>query len=415
MFHRVGCCNLALASSPEEAALKAHEPGPARQTCRVGIIGGGQLGWMLCRAAQELHLDTIVLTPQAECPAAAQAGQLLIGGLDDTAAARRLAVAADVITFEIEAVAPSVLELLAAAAESGSVRIHPAPSILLLLQSKLRQKLWLDTQDFPTAAFVEGTGSPGDAAAAKTLGLPMVQKAAFGGYDGRGVQVIRKAADLGGLWPVPSVLETYVADATELAVIVARGMDGSMVTYQPASMHFCPVGNILDTVCAPAAISRDLAARAMRLAEGIVDRLEGVGVFSIEMFLTREGTLLINEISPRVHNAGHLSLEACETSQFEQHLRAVTGMPLRSSAQHRPAAMKNLLFDAGLARLCGRPPSHWEGDDGSFAVYWYGKRDGTPRRKMGHVTALADTPSGAERLASAASNRLWNPRTRAIA
>lgn len=393
--------------------MKDLEPGPAAQRCRVGIIGGGQLGWMLCRAARELHMETIVLTPQAECPAAAQADRLLIGGLDDPDIAARLADIADVITFEIEAIAPVVLELLASRAESCAVQVHPAPGVLLLLQNKLRQKLWLEKYGFPTAPFMAGAGTPEDATTAGQLGLPLVQKAATGGYDGRGVQIIRDTSSLEKLWPVPAVLEAFVGDAIELAVVMARAADGSMATYQPASMRFHAEGNVLDTVFAPAAISRDQAVRAMRLAEDIVDRLDGVGVFCIEMFLTVKDELLVNEISPRVHNAGHLTLEACETSQFEQHLRAVTGMALRSSGQHRAAAMKNLLFDASLAHLCGRAPTH--SFSGDVAMYWYGKRDGIPRRKMGHVTALADSSSAAERLASAASNRLSHSPSGALA
>lgn len=354
-------------------------------------------------------METIVLAPRTECPAAAQADRMLIGGLDDIESASRLAQAADVITFEIETIAPGVLEMLASAVESGSVQVYPAPGVLLLLQNKLHQKQWLESQGFPTAAFVAGAGTTEDVMAATNLGLPLVQKAATGGYDGRGVQIIRDVWSLERLWPVPSVLEAFVPNAVELAVIVARAVDGSVATYQPASMRFHAAGNILDTVSSPAAISRDLGNRAMRLAEDIVTGLNGVGVFSIEMFLTNEGELLINEISPRVHNAGHLTIEACETSQFEQHLRAVTGMPLRSSIQRRPAVMKNLLFDANLAHLCGRGPTRSIGDDAAFAVYWYGKLEGTPHRKMGHVTALADTISAAEHRADAACDRLAAP------
>lgn len=385
------------------------EPAAAAQTCRVGIIGGGQLGWMLCRAARDLHMESIVLTTQLECPAAAHADRLLLGGLDDVAAAARLADAADVITFEIETVTPAVLEMLASRAESGSVQVRPAPGVLLLLQNKLHQKQWLEQHGFPTAAFVAGTGTADDAKAARRLGLPMVQKAATGGYDGRGVQIIRDASSLEQLWPVPAVLEAFVADAVELAVVVARAADGSMATYQPALMRFHTEGNVLDTVSAPADITRDLTARAIRLAEDIVYHLDGTGVFSIEMFLTQNDELLINEISPRVHNAGHLTLEACETSQFEQHLRAVTGMTLRSTAQHRPAAMKNLLFEASLTHLCDRAPARSISEDAALAVYWYGKRHGTPGRKMGHVTALAESSPAAECLANAASRHLSIP------
>lgn len=377
------------------------QPANAGARSRVGIVGGGQLGWMLCMAARGLGLETVVLSADADCPAAAAADRVIAGGLDDVDAARRLAADVDVVTFEIESVAPEVLRRLQAEVETGEVAVWPAPGVLLLLQNKMHQKQWLVRHGFPTAEFETLPGGPVDVgAAAARLGLPLVQKAAVGGYDGRGVQILRDAASLSGLWPVAGVLEAFVPHEVELAVVTARAAAGHVVSYPPVAMRFRGEANILDTVISPAPVAESVARRAEQLAHRIVEQLDGVGVFAVEMFATESGEVLVNEISPRVHNAGHLTAEACATSQFEQHLRAVTGMPLGSAAQARPAVMKNVLYCEGLAHWCARPPGRELGDGGSVAVYWYGKRRGTPLRKMGHVTALADDVATAERLAA---------------
>lgn len=368
-------------------------------TRKVGIIGGGQLALYLCRAAKDLAVETVVLASDADCPAAQAADALIVGGADDVDAASELARRSDVVTFEIEGVSREVLEYLAARAAQGTLKVAPSPEIMLTLQNKVLQKQWLSRHGFPTADFqlIDGTPPDLDAVQAR-LGLPLVQKTAVGGYDGRGVQIIRGQAGLEQLWPAAGVLEAFVPHALELAVVTARAADGSQLSYSPVAMAFNAGANVLETVRSPAGVSQRIARMATSLAEEVVNSLEGIGVFAVEMFVTTQHELLINEISPRVHNSGHLTLEACETSQFSQHLRAVTGLAMGPVTQRRPAVMQNVLFTPELAELCRTDAHCVVSGDGSAFVHWYGKKEGRPMRKMGHVTALAADVAAAERL-----------------
>lgn len=351
---------------------------------RIGIYGGGQLGLYLCRAARDLGLFTTVVTPDPESPACAVADRVLSGALDDLALAARLVAEVDVVTFEIEAIPAPVLDYLEQAEARRQVLVAPRPATLRLLQNKARQKAWLAAHGMPSAPFRTCAGGLDEACkAARGLGLPVVQKLQHGGYDGRGVQVLRSAADLARLWPEPSLVESYLPGVRELAVLVARARDGSLRSYAPVSLQFNAGQNVLETVIAPAAVAPETVARAATLATRAIDRLGSPGLFAVELFLRVDGTLLVNEISPRVHNAGHHTLEACPTSQFEQHLRAVVGLPLGETQPTRQAVMHNLLWTPELERT-GAPSAH---GDGEF-VHWYGKREPRPWRKMGHVTRL---------------------------
>jgi 5-(carboxyamino)imidazole ribonucleotide synthase len=366
---------------------------------RIGIMGGGQLGLYLCRAAADLGLQTVVLTPEADSSAAAAASELQIGGLDDVAAATRLARSVDVVTFEIESIAPAVLEHLAVLAREDGPRVLPDPAIMLTLQNKVLQKQWLARHGFPTSEFVVLDGDAPDAAALiARFGLPLVQKSAFGGYDGRGVQIIRTEGDAHRLWPGPSLVEAFVTHEQEIAVLTARGRDGAVVSYPPSSMRFNAEANVLETVTCPARLPADVARQAVTLAENIVVALGGVGLFAVEMFVTPgapEGPVQVNEISPRVHNAGHLTMEAFDTSQFAQHLRAVAGLPLGDVTQTRPAVMKNILYtpDLEVPDAAGAVSS---AQSATVFVHWYGKKGAKPLRKMGHITALAADEQSAE-------------------
>jgi 5-(carboxyamino)imidazole ribonucleotide synthase len=380
---------------------------------RIGIMGGGQLGLYLCQAAKELGLTTVVLNPEADCSAAAVADSLLVGGLDDVSAADRLAADVDLVTFEIESVAPAVLEHLANLARDRGLRVYPDPQIMLTLQNKVLQKEWLRRHGFPSSDHVVLHGGvPDTAALVARFGLPFVQKAAFGGYDGRGVQIIRTEADLAGLWTGPSLIEAFVAHDQEIAVLTARGADGAVVSYPPAGLRFNVGANVLETVVCPATLPEAVARRATDLAERIVAALDGVGLFAAEMFVTGEDEVLVNEISPRVHNAGHLTIEGFETSQFAQHLRAVAGLPLGSVAQVRPAAMRNILYTADLDLPTG--PAHVVPGTGSESgdrassvfVHWYGKKGAKALRKVGHITALAVDGDAAEHDVQAALRAL---------
>jgi len=374
---------------------------------RIGIMGGGQLGLYLCKAARRLGMTTSVLTPFADCPAAAAADNLLVGGLDNPAAAARLADAVDVVTFEIESVAPAVLEHLATRSHADTPRVAPSPQIMLLLQNKSLQKRWLTRNGFATADYqLLPAGAPDGQALMARFGLPLVQKASFGGYDGRGVQIIRTTEQLERLWPGPGLIEAFVPHAEEIAVLSARGHDGSIVSYPPAALHFDPAGNVLATVLAPAPVSEAINRKAIALAEGVVARLGGVGLYAVEMFVTRSGDILINEISPRVHNSGHHTLEACPTSQFEQHLRAIARLPLGPVEQTRMAVMKNLLYTPALQHAGKATTIDSSNGTTNVFVHWYGKPGGRALRKMGHVTALAADLETAGRSAAAALQAL---------
>ena len=358
----------------------------------IGIFGGGQLGMLLCQAARRLGLETTVLTPRRQDPAAAFADHQIYGSLDDLEAAARLVERAEVITFEIETVAPAVLKYLACAEQLGHCRTAPGANVLLLLQNKALQKQWLVSNGFPTAPYLALDADDIDPVPLeRQLGMPFVQKAQRGGYDGRGVQIIRSRDDFSKLWRTPSTFEPFFSNLRELAVLVARNGQGELRRFSAVDLEFNPSHNILETVTAPADLPPAILEQAGAIAQAVIEKLRGVGLFAVELFLTEDGEVLINEISPRVHNAGHHTLEACETSQFEQHLRAIADLPLGSVAQRRPAVMRNLLYTPALEPLCAWGPGEVRGGEVDTVVHWYGKRDPRPYRKMGHVTCLADT------------------------
>lgn len=357
---------------------------------RIGIIGGGQLGRMMVKAAKRLGCTCVVLDPTPGSPAGQVAGHQIVGAYHDPARLRELAESCDVTTFDIEDIDTDTLIEL----EREGRTIHPSPSLLAEIQDKLRQKRLLAAADIPTAGFVEVEGD--ERAAFARFGYPLVQKARRGGYDGRGVAVLKSAADFDAYLPVPSLVERFVPADKELAVLVARGRDGDTRSYPVVEMRFRPGENVLDLLLAPAQVPPEIAAAAQGLAVRTVHALGGVGIFGIELFLTADGTLLVNEVAPRTHNSGHYTIEACITDQFEQHLRAILGLPLGSTDLLCPAAMINLLGAPGHR---GRPVIR--GMAAALAIpgvclHIYGKAATTPFRKMGHVTVL-DRDLGAAR------------------
>ena len=347
---------------------------------RIGIVGGGQLGLMLARSAGRLGLETVVLDPDPACPASALAGQVLEGRLDDPDALARLTATADVSTFEIEHIAA---EPLVRAAAAGAV-IAPSPGVLATIQDKLAQKRYLADHGLPTSRF-EAMDSA-SAAAVQAFGYPCVQKLRRGGYDGQGVKVCKGPADAARLLEGPSLLEGFVDCAMEIAVVVARRAGGEVASYPVVEMTFTD-DNVLDVLVAPARIDAALAGAARELAEATVTALDGVGVFGVELFVDHDQALWVNEVAPRVHNSGHFTTEACVTSQFEQHLRAICDLPLGDTTQHAAAVMVNLLGAPGSAA----GPAQLHGYAALMAIpgaslHWYGKRESRAGRKMGHVT-----------------------------
>ncbi len=359
----------------------------------IGIIGGGQLGRMMAMAARRMGCAVSVIDPTPDCPAGQLADQQIVAAFDDHEAMRALVEACDVTTFEIETIdVTDLIEL-----EAAGHAIYPSPLLLAQLQDKLLQKELLKEADLPTAAFNDAGELSAEIFA--DFGYPLVQKARRGGYDGRGVAVLKTKDDFENHLPVPSYIESYVTAEKELSVLVARSRDGSSRCYPVVEMTVLSEQNVLDTVVSPARVSDQIALTAEMIAKRAINEMEGVGVFGVEMFLTENEEILINEIAPRTHNSGHHTIEACVTDQFEQHLRAVMGLPLGSVEQLSPAVMLNLLGapgSEGAVKLSGLAEALMIP---GVSVHLYGKAETRPYRKMGHATILNQNLEIAEQIA----------------
>ncbi len=385
---------------------------------RIGIIGGGQLGRMAIEEAGKYDVEVAVLSPEADAPAAALTKGATIASLMDYDAIVDFGRGLEAVSYEIEHVNVAALREL----ERQGVAVLPSASVLALIQDKGRQKEVWDAAGIPTARWVPlsedaqaRSGPALEAAAAALGGFPVVQKTRRGGYDGKGVLILTQATDVP--LPGPSLLEERIDFEKELAVVVVRGEDGSSAAYPCVEMVFDPRANLCDSVLAPARESPELRARAEELARACVEALDrasrkeggrgAVGVFGVELFLTRSGEILVNEVAPRPHNSGHFSIEACPSSQFDQYLRILLGLPLGSVDLLRPAAMLNLVGDPG----CGSGAPRYEGLAAALAqpcvaVHIYGKREVRPFRKMGHLTALGVSAEEALARAEAARSRI---------
>jgi 5-(carboxyamino)imidazole ribonucleotide synthase len=358
---------------------------------RLGIVGGGQLALYLCEAAQRLGIEVIVFADHEDSPALAVANQSLVGASDNEALLSQFVASSDFVTFDKEDISDATLAHLVEAEQQGQIIIRPGVDTMRLLKDKGLQKAWLVEHNLPTLAFrTLADDSTSLASLHAEFGPELVQKARCGGYDGRGVQMLN-ADSAAPLWEMPSIIEPFLADCHEISVITARAADGEMMSFPPVSMAFDAELNSVNVVSMPAALNAQQSAAAIALAESTVSQLVGVGVFAVEMFVTTEGELLINEIAPRVHNSGHLTLDACNISQFEQHVRAVVGMPLIEVRQHTPAAMLNILYTGALLPHCPEQPEQMTVAGVDASIYWYGKLPGKAGRKMGHINALAPT------------------------
>lgn len=382
---------------------------------RVGIVGDGQLGMLLCEAAAGLDITTAILTSSETSAAARRADVAVVGSMDDRSTIAALVAQSDIITYEREDVSPLAIEVLREAEAAGQVTCYPRLATIETIQDKALQKTWLSEAGLPTLPFRLSDGSDGSAAAAgEALGYPLVQKSLRGGFDGRGVQLIRGPDDLGRCWPGETLYEAHAGRFSEIAVMVVRSRDGDIRTFPPVDMTFNPDHSVLDWVFAPSAFDNSVLEQAGQIATRAVEALDGIGVFGVELFRLDDGELLINEISPRVHNAGHYTLEATESSQFEQHLRAVAGLPLAGTDLCHPAAMRNLLCTDSLKPAAEGRDAGCE-RDGDTAVYWYGKAPSRTMRKLGHITATASTTREAADRVAAAYHRLTHKENGAVA
>lgn len=357
----------------------------------IGVLGSGQLGRMFAIAARRMGYRVHTLSPDYDTPTGQVADMEVSAAYDDLDAVRKFASGVSVVTFEFENVPSATVQT---AAEAAPVR--PSGSVLHTTQHRLREKTFLQSQGFPVAPFATVRSLADLQAGLTKLGTPAVLKTAGWGYDGKGQQKIDSPQQAAEIWQryenQESILESFVDFQQEVSVVAARGVDGSFA-------HYGVIGNdhsrhILDVSVAPACVSPRVADDAVSIARGILEQLDVVGVLCVEFFLTRDERLLVNELAPRPHNSGHLTFDACVTSQFEQQLRAICGLPLGSTELLRPAAMANLLGDlwqAGephWARACRLP---------DVKLHLYGKLSPRPGRKMGHLTALGTDQADARR------------------
>lgn len=369
----------------------------------VGVLGSGQLGRMFAIAARRMGYRVHTLSPDYDTPTGQVADLEIQAAYDDLDKVREFARGVAVVTFEFENVSAVATE---AAAEHAPVR--PAGAVLHTTQNRLREKSFLSGAGFPVTPYAPVRSLEDLKSALATLGTPAVLKTAGWGYDGKGQVKITSLLESAKAWEAvgkqESILEAFVDFEREVSVVAARGLDGS----------FAPFGvienqhrrHILDLSIAPAAVSPLVTKEALDIARGILKALDVVGVLCVEMFLTRDLRLLVNELAPRPHNSGHLTFDACVTSQFEQQLRAITGLPLGATDLLRPAAMANLLGDL------------WQHGDPDWAaacrhpyvkLHLYGKAEPRPGRKMGHLTALARTPREAVERVVGARRALRHP------
>lgn len=353
-----------------------------RPDLRIGILGGGQLGQMLLQAAVPFGFTMKVLDPDPSAPAAALTRHFTQGSFALAADVEAFARACDLVTVEIEHVAAEAL----AEVERHGVRVHPRPSILQLVQDKGAQKSFYKKHGIPTADFtlVEGR----EEARTKAALLPAFQKLRRHGYDGRGVKRLATPADLDAAFDAPSVLEAAVEGAREISILLARNTHGEIAVYPPVEMVFHPRTHMLDHLIAPAAVGAREFHQAAKIARATAEALDHVGLLAVEMFRTADGQYLVNEIAPRPHNSGHHTIQANATSQYENHLRAVAGLPLGSTESLRMSAVVNLVGAEGH-----EGPAVYEGLSDVLAlrgasVHLYRKKTTRPWRKMGHVTIL---------------------------
>lgn len=366
----------------------------------VGIVGGGQLARMTAERAAKLGLNVAVLDPSADCPARSMAVLHVRSGFDDAEGLSRLVEASRVTTFDIELADTAALGRLEAL---GHV-ILPRPSLLFMIQDKLRQREFLASRGLPVPRFAPLREPTLEAMS--RFGFPLVQKARRGGYDGRGVAVIESESEIGKRLEADSVVEERIPIARELAALVVRNRSGAMATYPLCELIPDPESHVLDALVFPAVTDGRVDREARLLAQEAVAAMEGVGIFAVELFLDTSGALWINEVSPRPHNAGHVTIEAAATCQFEQHLRAILDLPPGDTGVVSPAAMVNLLGPAGL-----RGPVRLEALQPALEIpgarlHLYGKARSWPGRKLGHLTVLDRDPVRALHRAREARSRL---------
>ena len=349
---------------------------------RLGILGGGQLGRMLIQEAINFNVNIHVLDPDPNAPCKKLCNQFEVGSLSDFDTVYNFGKDLDMITIEIEKVNVDALEKL----EDEGVLVYPQSRVIRLIQDKGLQKQFFKQNDIPTSAFQFISNR--DGLANCQIALPYIQKLRKDGYDGKGVKKISSSADYADAFDAPSIVEELVDFEKEIAVIVARNDRGDMATFPMVEMEFNPQANLVEFLISPSTYSFDIQSKAESIALKIANDLQIVGVLAVEMFLTKDGDILVNELAPRPHNSGHQTIEGNFTSQFGQHLRAIFNLPLGNTESRANAIMVNLLGEEGYEGL-----AEYDGIEEALSidgvyVHLYGKKYTKPFRKMGHVCII---------------------------
>jgi len=360
---------------------------------KIGIIGGGQLGKMMILEAKRLGFYVVTLDPAPDCPSHSISDKLIVAGFDDAEACYGLAGQVDVITYEYEHINVRALEAL----ERKGHTIYPSVASLKVIQNKYSQKEALQSHNIPVPRFAKVSGVDEIREISKAFGYPLMLKTTTGGYDGKGNAPIQNEAgaetayrQLGG-GAKELMVEEFVPFEKEISIIACRGIDGTRAAYPVAENTH--KNSTWDTTTVPAAISGAAAQKASRIAGQVMDVFEGVGTMGIELFLTAAGEISVNEVAPRPHNSGHYTIEGCFANQFENHIRAIVGLPFGSTGLRSPTVMVNLLGESdGPARLLGLEEAYL---DPNVHVHLYGKRESKIGRKMGHFTVIGDSLDGA--------------------
>lgn len=364
---------------------------------RLGILGGGQLGKMLLYETRKFDIQTNVLDLSAEAPASIGCNNFFQGDLMDYDTVYQFGKKVDLVTIEIENVNVDALEKL----ESEGILVYPPTRVIRIVQNKARQKLFYVDNQIPTAPFSRYayTNEIIDSISNKALEFPFVWKSTQFGYDGQGVKIVRKPEELDDLPNVECIVEEFIGFSKELAVIVARNPTGKTETYPVVEMEFHPEANQVEYVICPAQIEEEISAKARQIALKVVEKLEHVGLLAVEMFLTPNNDILVNEIAPRPHNSGHYSIESSYTNQFEQHLRAILGLPLGKTDSKVAGIMVNLVGEEGYEGNVLYENMEQILDLDGVTPHIYGKKLTRPFRKMGHVTIVHEDISEARKVA----------------
>ncbi len=352
---------------------------------RIGVLGGGQLGRMMIQSGIDFNLDIAVMDPNPEAPCASLTANFTTGDLKSYDDVMAFGKDLDLITIEIEHVNTKALSDL----QKQGKKVFPQPEIIELIQDKRKQKTFYKSNRLPTADFVLIENR--EELRQKTDLLPAVNKLGKEGYDGRGVQIIRNEMEVELGFDAPGLLETLVDFEKEISVIVSRNEQGQVSTFPVVELVFHPTANLVEFLFSPAKISEETSQKASEIAVEVIEKLGMVGLLAVEMFVTKEGEILINEIAPRTHNSGHQTIEANHTSQFEQHIRSILGLPPGETNYRMPSAMVNLLGEEGYTGQ-----AKYQGLNDLLALsnvhlHLYGKKMTKPYRKMGHITVTGNT------------------------